>query len=322
MYHCELCAICLPHFVGYKVKYYYFFYILQHISLYCVNLYLFLFIFMLWERNKHFRIYLPIYLFLSHIHSYLYRMVTGKLCSSRKSFLDELVEKSKNLKHLSETIDSFVECTSFITDNSEIESVVSTLRNFDKNVQHIQNYFDTLNSGLYDLSKEDDILPCASQDPNSCIETETFKEKKDLSCRIVTRTRIYVENPVFMESALAIADNEKTYLEASKFLRKQFQAVLKLLQKYFPEEEDQFPSPGEGLTCKEVEMFEKIRMPLVHILDYFISKLTHKRLSNVEFHDGVYQMFKDINSHYDRLFRKTCWEDKGWLAMVEGTDKL
>ena len=148
------------------------------------------------------------------------------------------------------------------------------------------------------------------------METETFKEKKELSCRVVTRTRVYVENPCFMESALAIADNETIYIEASKFLRKQFCAVQTILCKYFPEEENLFPSVGEGFTCPELVTFEKIRMPLIHILDYFVAKVNHKHVANSDFHDGVYEIFKAINAKYERLFAKTCWEDKDWQEMM------
>ena len=171
------------------------------------------------------------------------------------------------------------------------------------------------------MANDEDILPCASQDPNSVIETETFKEKKELSCRVVTWTRVCVENPCFMESALAIADHETIYIEASKFLRKQFYAVLTILSKYFQGEENLFPSSGDGFTCPELVTFQKIRMPLIHILDYFVSKLNHKCVANSECHDGVYEMFKAINAKYERLFAKTCWEDKGWQEMMASAEK-
>ena len=109
------------------------------------------------------------------------------------------------------------------------------------------------------------MVPCASQDPDERLETKTFKEKKELSIRCVTKTLIYVENPCFMESALVIADNETTHTEASKFLGKQFRCIQKLLMKYFPEDADSFPAPGEGMDCHETETCEKIMMPLVHI---------------------------------------------------------
>ena len=196
-------------------------------------------------------------------------MATASDSSSRKTLLLELTEKSKKLKRLTETIDNFVECTSFISDNAEIKQVVGVVNNFDGKVDEMQAYFDNLNSGLYDLANDSDVFPCASQDPDSVLETETFKEKKQLSARIVTKTRVYVENPCFMESALAIADNDTTRIEASKFLRRQYKAVFKILVKFFPEEEASIPSVGEGLTCSEKEMFEKICMPLVHILGFF-----------------------------------------------------
>ena len=59
-----------------------------------------------------------------------------------------------------------------------------------------------------------------------------------------------------------------------------------LLLKFFPED-DVFPSPGDGLSYYETEMFDKICMPLVHILDFFSTKLHLKCIANVEFHDGA-----------------------------------
>ena len=141
-------------------------------------------------------------------------------------------------------------------------------------------YFDNLNSGLYDLANNSDIFSCELKHPNSVLETEIFKGKKELSARIVTKTRVYMENLRFMESALAIADNEATIVEASKFLRRQYRAVYKLLTKFFPEEETSIPSVGKGLTCSKKDTFEKILMPLIHILDFFGGKFKHKRVSN------------------------------------------
>ena len=71
------------------------------------------------------------------------------------------------------------------------------------------------------------------------------------------------------------------------------------------------------MACRETGTFEKIQMPLVHILDFFCFKLSHKRVANTEFHDAVYSMFKSINCHYDKLFEKTCHLDKGWCEMME-----
>ena len=232
----------------------------------------------------------------------------------------DLGAHSDKLKCLAETIDSYVECSSFISDNQEIENILKIVSSFDEKRGNLQQYFDELNAGLYDLSDDSDLLPCMSQDPNSCVETEMFKEKKALSVRVVTKTRMYVENPVFMESALAIADNEATYVEASQFLCKQFKAVNSLLLKFFPEEEDFFPSSGNGFNCHEMETFQNIRMPLVHILDFFCSKLQHKRVANVNFHDNVYIMFKKINAKYERLFEKTCHKDAGWCNMMRTTE--
>ena len=102
-------------------------------------------------------------------------MATTNPGQNRKHFLKQLVAKSRKLKHLSETIDSFIECTSFISNNEEIKNVVSVVTDFEENVEKLQLFFDNLNSGLYDLANDEDILPCALQDPNSVMETETFR---------------------------------------------------------------------------------------------------------------------------------------------------
>ena len=248
-------------------------------------------------------------------------MATANPGQNRKDFLKQLVMKSGELKHISKMIDSFIECMSFISNNKEIKKVVSVVTDFEEKVESLQLFFDNLNSGLYDLANDEDTLPCASQDPNSVMETETFKEKKELLCRVIMRTKVYVENPCFMESALTIADNETTYIEASKFLRKQFRTVHTILCKYFPEEENSFPSAGEGLTCPELVTFEKMCMPLIHILDYFAGKLKHKCVANSDYHNGVYEMFKAVNAKYECLFAKTCWEDKGWQEMMAKAEK-
>ena len=141
---------------------------------------------------------------------------------NRKTLLGELTEQSSKLKHLAKTIDTFVQCMSFINNNNEVANVIQKVNEYDYYRMKLQAYFKKLNLGLYDLSEDTDVVPCASQDPDKRLETETFKEKKELSIRCVTKMRIYIESPCFMESAFAIADNEGTHTEASKFLGKQF----------------------------------------------------------------------------------------------------
>ena len=124
-----------------------------------------------------------------------------------------------------------------------------------------------------------------------------------------------------METALVIGGNEPTYIEASKLLHKQFRAASALLRKYFPEDEDSVPSPKEGLTCHKTDTFQKICMPLIRILDFFCERPELKHVSNADFHDGVYEMFKAINAKYERLFAKTCWVNKEWQEMMEKSAK-
>ena len=56
-------------------------------------------------------------------------------------------------------IDSFIEWTSFICNNEEIKNIVSVVTDFEENVEKLQLFFDNLNSGLYNLANDEDILP-------------------------------------------------------------------------------------------------------------------------------------------------------------------
>ena len=57
---------------------------------------------------------------------------------NRKHFLQQLAAKSGKLKHLSEMIDSFIECMSFISNNKEIKNVVSVVTDFEENIEKLQ----------------------------------------------------------------------------------------------------------------------------------------------------------------------------------------
>ena len=68
-------------------------------------------------------------------------MASSKEPENHKVLLNDLKKKSQKLKHLSETIDSFVECTLFISDNTEVKKVVSVISEFEMNVDKLQRYF-------------------------------------------------------------------------------------------------------------------------------------------------------------------------------------
>ena len=235
--------------------------------------------------------------------------------------LEKFTEHSDKLKKLAEKVDLFVECTSFIMSKEEMSALNRKVVKFDSNVSVMDKHFSEINAGLYKLENDSDMVPCASQDPNEAIQAETFGEKKNLSLRAVKKTRIYLENPVYMESALKIASTNSVYVETSKFLREQWWAYIKTITKFFPEECD-LPDPSDGLNCPPSETFEKLRLPLIKVLDKLSEKLQTKRLANVDVHDNIYYIFRDINQKYDELFQKTLWEDEEWLGMWGGFSQV
>ena len=63
-------------------------------------------------------------------------MANANPVQNRKDFLDQLAAKSGKLKHLSEMIDSFIECKSFISNNEEIKNIVSVVTAFEEKVEN------------------------------------------------------------------------------------------------------------------------------------------------------------------------------------------
>ena len=74
---------------------------------------------------------------------------------------------------------------------------------------------------------------------------------------------MYIQNTIYMHSVLQVTNNLEISKKAGKFLCRQWTFVTKLLIKVFPEEEDEIPSPGQGLQCPEEEVFLNIQMPLI-----------------------------------------------------------
>ena len=244
-------------------------------------------------------------------------MAESNSAETRKDCLCKLAQTSEQLKHLAGKIDFFVDCMSFMLSKQDVSSLTEKVLKFSKVVSHMDKEFTELNCGLYDLSNDSDVVPCVSQDPNEKIEVETFLEKKNLSMRAVKKTRIYIENPCYLESALHIAASDEVISETSKFLREQWWGYVKTMSKFFPEESD-LPDASEGLNCLQTETFEKLRMPLIKILDKLCEKLQTKRLANVEVHDNIFHVFRDINKKFDDLFEKTLWQDEEWLGRWGG----
>ena len=236
-------------------------------------------------------------------------------CAERKHLLQEITSKNQKLKKLMETVTTFVECSSFISSNQEIASVNRELHCFTNYADKMLQTFDDLNAKLYNLADDDEIFPIAGQDANEKLETETFKEKKDLSIRSVIKARTYIENPIYMHSALNIANDLEISKKAGKFLRRQWIFVNKLLVKVFPEEENELPSPGNGLECSEEEVFQNLQMPLIRLFDLLCKQLTRKRMSNVRVHDHFFTVFKCINAKFESLFTRTIWKNEEWLKM-------
>ena len=241
---------------------------------------------------------------------------------TRKQILEKMTDKAKNLRELADKIDLFVECTSFTVSREELSSLSEKVDTVNCNLTVIDKTFSDLNSGLYQLSSSSEEMPCPSQDANNRLEVETFSEKVQVTVRGVKKTRIYLENPVYMESALRIADSEDVNNKASKFLRQQWWTYVKTFSKFYPEEADTLPDASEGLNCPPPETFDKIRMPLIHILDKLCDILQSKRLANVEVHDNLRHLFRDINKKYESLFEKTLWDNEEWIAMWGGFSQV
>ena len=234
-------------------------------------------------------------------------------CAERKHLLQEITNKNEKLKKLMETVTTFVECSSFISNNEEIASVNREMHCFTNYAEKMLKSFDELNAKLYNLDDDSDIFPVVGYDANEQLETETFKEKKELSVRSVIKAKTYIQNPIYMHSALKVANNVEIAKKVGKFMRRQWIFVKKMLVKVFPEEESELPTSGQGLDCPEEEVFQNLQMPLIRLFDQLHTKLTSQRMSNARVHDNFFTVFKLINEKYESLFNRTIWRDEEWL---------
>ena len=240
-------------------------------------------------------------------------------CEDRKLLLKEITDYNTKLKTLSDTICTFIECSSFISSNSEIRSLSRELLCFAKHTDKVQETFNEFNAKLYDLARDDEEFPVAGQSKDNPTETETFKDKHDLSIWVVRKAMTYIQNPIYVHSTLQIANNLYISETAGKFLHCQWSVVFALLKKVFPEEVDQVPSPGESFDCPEKDVFGKIQMPLIRLFHYLCEKLCAKHLANNKIHDHIFTIFKTINAKSEKLFTKTIWQDEEWLSQWGNT---
>ena len=128
-------------------------------------------------------------------------------CAEWKHLLQEISNKNQKLKKLMETVTTFVECSSFISSNQEFALVNCELHCFTNHADKMLKTFDELNAKLYNLADDSDIFPVVGYNVNEQLETEMFKEKKELSVRSVIKAKMYIQNPIYMHSALQVANN-------------------------------------------------------------------------------------------------------------------
>ena len=124
--------------------------------------------------------------------------------SDRKQLLAGLKENCAVLKKLVSTAEDFIECTSFICSNTEISQIKQEMKSFMNHTAKIQETFEEFNCNLYNLATDSDVFPTAEQDTDFPVETETFKEKRELSDRVIKKTITYLQNPIYMYSTINI----------------------------------------------------------------------------------------------------------------------
>ena len=232
--------------------------------------------------------------------------------SERNQLLTGLKQNCEVVKKLVSTAEDFIECTSFICSNAEIVQIKQEMKSYMNHTAKIQETFEEFNGNLYALASDSDVFPTAQQDPNGPVETETFQEKRELSHRIIKKTITYLQNPIYMYSAVNIA-NQVLKEKAGRFLRWQWGHICNMLKKFFPEHVESLPSPREAFDCAEADVFQHIQMTLIHLYGYLISKLDCKRLCNETVHDSIFTMFKMLNTKFDGLFKITIWQDEEWM---------
>ena len=107
--------------------------------------------------------------------------------SEHSQLLTGLKQNCEVLKKLVSTAEDFIECTSFICSNAEIMQIKQEMKSFMNHTAKIQETFKEFNGNLYNLASDSDVFPTAEQDTDRSVETETFKEKRELSHRIIKK---------------------------------------------------------------------------------------------------------------------------------------
>ena len=184
--------------------------------------------------------------------------------SKRNQLLAGLKQNCEVVKKLVSTAEDFIECTSFICSNAEIVQIKQEMKSYMNHTAKMQETFEEFNGNLYALANDSDVFPTAEQDPNGHVETETFQEKRELSHRIIKKTITYLQNLIYMYSAVNIA-NQVLKEKAGRFLRWQWGHICNMLKKFFPEHVESLPSPGEAFDCTEADVFQHIQMPLIRL---------------------------------------------------------
>ena len=245
------------------------------------------------------------------------RMAASKPTSSgaveRSALLGNLKGNCEKLRKFITTVEDYIDCSSYMCSNFEIGQINHEMKSFMNHCGKMQQTFDEVNENLYQIADDSDVFPVAEQDPNGPFETEKFREKKELSKRVVHKAITYIENPIYTAWALQITKNKESNAKMGRFLKSQWGHISKMLSKFFPEEVDIIPSPGSGLTCPDYHVFENLQMPLIRLYTKLVDKVECKRLCNEVVQDSIFTMFKKINTKFESFFQLTIWQNPDWM---------
>ena len=245
-------------------------------------------------------------------------MATSSLRSEgngeRNALLHTLRENCASLKTFISTVEDYIDCTSYLCSNFELAQINREMHSFMKHSEKMKQTFDDFNSNLYLMADDLDVFPVADQPHDEPVETEKFREKKELSKCVIHKAITYLQNPIYTAWALRITKNQATNAKMGKFLKCQWGHISGLLSKLFPEDPDIIPSPGSGLTCQDDEVFENLQMPLIRLYSKLVDKIECKRLSNEVVQDSIFCMFKKINTKFESLFKLTIWQNQEWMS--------
>ena len=231
----------------------------------------------------------------------------------RSALLGNLKGNCEALRKFITTVEDYIDCTSYMCSNFEIGQINHEMNAFMNHCGKMQQTFDEFNANLYQIADDSDVFPVAEQDSTGPVETEKFREKKELSKCVVHKAKMYIQNPIYTAWALQITKNKESNAKMGRFLRSQWGHISKMLSKFFPEEVDIIPSPGSGLTCPDDHVFKNLQMPLIHLYTKLVDKIECKRLCNEVVQDSIFTMFKKINTKFESFFQLTIWQNQDWM---------